>query len=73
MASIKMSRPSVFASSGFSILDASERFEGETLPDYLRERYYPVHIDQVFKSQHQVVTKLGFGSASTVWLCRDLR
>jgi hypothetical protein len=73
MASIQMSRPSVFASSGFSILDASERFDEETLPDYLKVRYYPVHIGQVFKSEYQIVTKLGFGSASTVWLCRDLR
>ena len=73
MSSIQMSQPRVFQSSRFDILDPSKIFEEETLPDYLKERYYPVHIGEVFKSQYQVVTKLGFGSSSTVWLCRDLR
>ncbi|KAL2869548.1 kinase-like domain-containing protein [Aspergillus lucknowensis] len=36
-------------------------------------RYYPAHIGEVLNSRYQVLTKLGFGSASTVWLCRDLR
>ncbi|KAE8355803.1 kinase-like protein [Aspergillus coremiiformis] len=67
-----MSQPRVFPASGFDILDPYEIFEEETLPDYLKERYYPVHIGEVFQSQYQVVTKLGFGSSSTVWLCRDL-
>ncbi|RJE24407.1 STYKc [Aspergillus sclerotialis] len=67
-----MSRPRVFQTSGFDILDPSKTFEEKTLPDYLKERYYPVHIGKVFKSQYQVVTKLGFGSSSTIWLCRDL-
>lgn len=73
MASIQMSQPSIFPSSRFDIIDSSEKFEEETLPDYLKERYYPVHIGDVLKSQYQVITKLGFGSSSTVWLCRDLR
>ena len=49
------------------------KFEEETLPDYLKERYYPVHIGEVFNSQYQVITKLGFSSLSTVWLCWDLQ
>lgn len=73
MASIRMSQPSVFPSSGFDVIDSSEKVEEEILPDYLKERYYPVHIGDVLKSQYQVITKLGFGSSSTVWLCRDLR
>lgn len=72
-ASIQMSQPRVFPTSGFDILDPSEKFEEETLPDYLKERYYPVHIGEIFNSRYQVITKLGFGSSSTVWLCRDLR
>ncbi|GIK01780.1 hypothetical protein Aspvir_005821 [Aspergillus viridinutans] len=67
-----MSRPRIFPSSGFTILDPSVKFEEENLPDYLEERYYPVQIGEVFNSRYQVLTKLGFGSSSTVWLCRDL-
>ncbi|KNG88827.1 protein kinase domain protein [Aspergillus nomiae NRRL 13137] len=67
-----MSQPRVFPDSGFYRLDSTATFEEETLPDYLEERYYPVHIGEVFKSRYQVITKLGFGSSSTVWLCRDL-
>ncbi|KAE8372485.1 kinase-like protein [Aspergillus bertholletiae] len=67
-----MSQPRVFPNSGFYLLDSTARFEEEALPDYLEERYHPVHIGEIFKSQYQVVTKLGFGSSSTVWLCRDL-
>ncbi|KAK1142857.1 hypothetical protein N8T08_007291 [Aspergillus melleus] len=66
-------QPRAFPTTGFEILDPSRALEEETLPDYLKERYYPVHIGEVFKSQYQVITKLGFGSASTVWLCRDLQ
>ncbi|KAK2015919.1 kinase-like protein [Colletotrichum eremochloae] len=39
---------------------------------YNPDRWYPVEIGQVFESRYQVLLKLGFGSASTVWLCRDL-
>ncbi|EXJ86262.1 hypothetical protein A1O1_06632 [Capronia coronata CBS 617.96] len=35
--------------------------------------FYPVRLGDVFQSGYQVVAKLGFGTASTVWLCRDLR
>ena len=35
--------------------------------------WYPTKIGQVFESRYQVLVKLGFGSVSTVWLCRDLR
>ncbi|KAB8215212.1 kinase-like protein [Aspergillus novoparasiticus] len=72
MTTLPVSQPRVFPDSGFHSLDSTVTFEEETLPDYLEERYYPVHIGEIFKSQYQVVTKLGFGSSSTVWLCRDL-
>ncbi|KAB8253552.1 kinase-like protein [Aspergillus pseudonomiae] len=67
-----MSQPRIFPDSGFYIMNSNTKFEEETLPDYLEERYYPVRIGEVFNSQYQVITKLGFGSSSTVWLCRDL-
>ncbi|EAW14130.1 uncharacterized protein ACLA_071630 [Aspergillus clavatus NRRL 1] len=72
MASTPLSQPREFPTSGFTVLDSSRDFEEETLPGYVKERYYPVRIGEVFRSRYQVVTKLGFGSSSTVWLCRDL-
>ncbi|KAE8134924.1 kinase-like protein [Aspergillus pseudotamarii] len=72
IATVPISQPRVFPDSGFHCLDLTARFEEETLPDYSEERYYPIHIGEIFKSQYQVVTKLGYGSSSTVWLCRDL-
>ncbi|KAK0102752.1 hypothetical protein ONS95_006349 [Cadophora gregata] len=59
--------------SRFVDLDVTKKIEEEDVPSYVPEDYYPVHIGEVFKSRYQVVTKLGFGVNSTVWLCRDLR
>ncbi|RTE81737.1 hypothetical protein BHE90_003733 [Fusarium euwallaceae] len=42
------------------------------LPGYRAERFYPVTLGEVFASRYQAVAKLGFGTTSTVWLCRDL-
>ncbi|KAK5709190.1 hypothetical protein LTR17_020014 [Elasticomyces elasticus] len=52
-------------------IDPGQLIEEETLPNYRADRYYPVHIGQVFDSRYRVVGKLGYGTASTVWLCRD--
>ncbi|KAK2757686.1 hypothetical protein FQN54_004655 [Arachnomyces sp. PD_36] len=64
--------PRSFPTSGFEVVDHSELVEEETLPEYKAERYYPVHIGQVFNNRYQVVGKLGYGVTSTVWLARDL-
>ena len=66
------SPPHQFPSSGFVELDPGEKFEEEELPHRAIEDYYPVYIGEVFKSRYQVVSKLGYGMNSTVWLCRDL-
>lgn len=47
--------------------------EEETIRGYKAEDYYPVSIGQTFRNQYKVVGKLGYGSASTVWLCRSLQ
>lgn len=49
------------------------KIEEEKVPNYKPERFYPVRLGEVFDSRYQVVAKLGFGTASTVWFCRDLR
>ena len=67
------SAPINFPKSGFVVLNTEDKIEEETLPFYNPEKYYPVHIGEVFRLRYQVVTKLGYGVNSTVWLCRDLR
>ncbi len=73
MASVAPSPPMNFPKSGFVLLNTEDKIEEETLPFYNPNNYYPVHIGEVFRSRYQVVTKLGYGVNSTVWLCLDLR
>ncbi|KAI4746335.1 protein kinase [Aureobasidium sp. EXF-12298] len=56
----------------FPRLPEERKFEEERYSDYEPHRYYPVHLGQTFASRHRVVTKLGYGTTSTVWLARDL-
>ncbi|TPX14840.1 uncharacterized protein E0L32_004949 [Thyridium curvatum] len=65
--------PRVFPSTGFDLIDRSEKIEEERLPFYNRDDYYPMRIGEVVNKHYQVVAKLGYGTSSTVWLCRDLR
>ncbi|KAL2799545.1 hypothetical protein BJX66DRAFT_242298 [Aspergillus keveii] len=67
------SEPRAFPESGFDTIDTTVLIEEETLPGYLAEGYYPARVGEVLNSRYQILTKLGFGSASTVWLCRDLK
>lgn len=54
------------------MIDPSRQVEEERLPRYRQKDYYPMSIGQVVKDRYQTVGKLGFGTSSTVWLCRDL-
>ena len=47
--------------------------EEESFSWYSRDAFYPVHIGELFQSRYQVILKLGYGSVSTAWLCRDLQ
>lgn len=67
------SQPLQFPSSGFKVIASSISVEEESIPNYKAQRYYPVRIGEVFNKRYQVIRKLGYGSSSTVWLCRDLR
>ena len=66
------SSPRKFPTSGFVTLDPKLKVEEEGLPSYVAGDYYPVAMGEVFASRYQVVSKLGFGVSSTVWLCQDL-
>lgn len=58
--------------SGWEKVPVEDKIEEETLPGYKAEKFYPVRLGEIFESRYQVVAKLGYGSVSTVWLCRDL-
>lgn len=57
----------------YETLDPSLLVEEETLRGYKAKHYYPVRIGDLFHDRYSVIGKLGYGSASTVWLCRDLQ
>ncbi len=60
-------------SSGFKMMSNAEKMEEENWDWYGPGLFYPVRIGEVFQSRYQVLGKLGYGSRSTAWLCRDLR
>lgn len=53
-------------------LDLSQPVEEEKTPYYSTDHFYPVRLSDVFNGRYQMVTKLGHGASSTVWLARDL-
>jgi hypothetical protein len=65
-------QPNLSNAKDFTILSEHEKIEEESVPGYKAESFYPVILGDVFNSRYQVLAKLGFGTASTVWLCRDL-
>ncbi|KAJ5121022.1 uncharacterized protein N7515_008983, partial [Penicillium bovifimosum] len=65
--------PRDLPTSGYDHIDAERPVEEEELPDDRADRFYPVHLGEVFKDRYQAIAKLGFGSSSTTWLARDLR
>ncbi|KAF5711542.1 CMGC SRPK kinase [Fusarium mundagurra] len=68
-----LENPLTFQTYAYDVIDKDVKVEEEEIPGYEASRFYPVHIGEVFKGRYQAVTKLGFGSSSTIWLARDLR
>lgn len=66
-------QPREFPTTGFEVIDPSQKVEEERLPCYNRDEYYPMRTGEIIKGRYQVVAKLGYGVTSTVWLSRDLR
>lgn len=61
-----MLKPREFPSSGFQVIDPSDKVEEERLPFYKPENYYPTRIGQVIQGHYQIVAKLGYGTSSTM-------
>lgn len=48
--------------------------DAESLEYYRPGGYHPVHLGDTFSAgRYQVIHKLGYGSYSTVWLCKDIQ
>ena len=60
-------------SSRFEKIDPSYLVEEETVSGYNPKHYYPVKLGEVLYERYKIIGKLGYGSASTVWLCRDIQ
>ncbi|XP_059188421.1 SRSF protein kinase 3 [Centropristis striata] len=54
-------------------LDPKHGQDCEDPREYCYGGYHPVHVGDTFNRRYQVVSKLGWGYFSTVWLCLDLR
>ncbi|KAH8684919.1 kinase-like domain-containing protein [Tricladium varicosporioides] len=53
-----------------SISSSATPFEEEREVGF--EKFYPMTLGEVINEKYKVVAKLGFGSASTIWCCRNL-
>ncbi|RAH58199.1 kinase-like protein [Aspergillus piperis CBS 112811] len=65
--------PSIRTYTSHHYLPKDIPIEEETLPYYNPKQYYPVNIGDIYQSRYQIIGKLGYGSTSTSWVCRDLR
>ncbi|KAM0530594.1 hypothetical protein ACHAQF_000170 [Verticillium nonalfalfae] len=64
--------PRILPDAGFDVIEQDHVVEEEDMPEYRPEHFYPVRLGEVFNDRFQTVTKLGYGSSSTIWLARDL-
>lgn len=39
---------------------------------YIDGLYHPVYIGEIYNNRYKVISKLGYGTYSTVWLVKDL-
>lgn len=46
--------------------------EEEQIPEYDSTQFCPVVPGQIFNGRYEAISKLGWGTTSTVWLARDL-
>ena len=54
-------------------LSIEHSIEEQTLPHYSPLCFLPVSIGDVVNEHYEIITKLGYGSDSTVWLAKDIR
>ncbi|KFZ00462.1 hypothetical protein V500_01055 [Pseudogymnoascus sp. VKM F-4518 (FW-2643)] len=55
-----------------NLLPAGALLEEEQNPDYDPKRFYPARIGETINGKYQIISKLGFGTGSTVWLAEEM-
>lgn len=45
--------------------------EEDQSPYYDPERYYPARVGEIICNRYRIISKLGWGTSSTVWLAKD--
>lgn len=50
-----------------------ELIKEELIPDDRLKFFYPTGPGEVLNEQFKIITKLGFGAGSTVWLAENLK
>ncbi|KAH7316688.1 putative serine/threonine-protein kinase [Stachybotrys elegans] len=53
------------------ILPPDVPIDEERIPNFNPENFYPANPGDVLEGKYELLTKLGWGTASTVWLARD--
>jgi hypothetical protein len=67
-----VSSPIISSSRPPRILPANVLVEEERVPGYRPEFCYPENPGEVLNNCYKILTKVGWGTASTVWLAEDL-
>lgn len=65
LASDAPQEPRSLPTSGFTTIKNDQLVE-EELPDYRVNRFYPVRLGEIFQVRYQVISKLSFGTSSTI-------
>jgi len=68
-----VSSPITSSSQAPRILPVDVLVEEERVPGYRPEFYYPANPGEVLNNRYKILTKVGWGTASTVWLAEDLK
>eukprot|EP00658_Telonema_sp_P-2_P084318 TRINITY_DN932_c0_g2_i5.p2 TRINITY_DN932_c0_g2~~TRINITY_DN932_c0_g2_i5.p2 ORF type:complete len:106 (-),score=31.94 TRINITY_DN932_c0_g2_i5:154-471(-) len=63
--------PAATADDGSDTGQSGSESEVEDKEDYTRGGYHPMECGELFSERYRVLSKLGWGHFSTVWLCKD--
>ncbi len=64
------SRPTPIMNASSGLIPADAPLEEEGNPDYDPRRFYPARVGDTIQ-KYQILSKLGWGTGSTVWLAKD--
>jgi hypothetical protein len=54
------------------LLPTDSLLEEDANPDYDPRRFFPARIGETIHRKYQIISKLGWGTGSTVWLAKDI-